>query len=116
MKDRVSMRKLEGATDTLLLVEHSPVYTYKPNKSIKHFKVDLDELRNQWQADLVETDRGGDVTFHGPGQLVVYPILDLREHKKDLHWYVRQLEEVNTIVYVDAIASLTHYNRLCFKC
>lgn len=94
MKECVSARKQEGAIDTLLLVEHSPVYTFKPNKSIKHFKIDPNELRDRWQVDLVETDRGGDVTFHGPGQLVAYPILDLREHKKDLHWFVRQLEEV----------------------
>ena len=44
--------------------------------------------------ELFEVERGGDVTFHGPGQLVGYPIVDLTEHKEDLHWYLRQVEEV----------------------
>lgn len=47
------------------------------------------------QHEVRRTDRGGEVTWHGPGQLIGYPVLDLNYHKKDLHWYLRQLEEVS---------------------
>jgi lipoyl(octanoyl) transferase len=51
------------------------------------------ELLTARGVELFEVERGGDVTFHGPGQLVGYPIIDLKRHKKDLHWYLRQVEE-----------------------
>ena len=80
--------------DVLLLVEHPPVVTMG-----RAAKSDANLLANPAQlmaagVELYEVERGGDVTFHGPGQLVGYPIIDLKRHKQDLHWYLRQVEEV----------------------
>ena len=79
--------------DVLLLVEHPPVITLGRSTKREHllFTPALLEARG---VELFEVERGGDVTFHGPGQLVGYPIVDLTEHKQDLHWYLRQIEEV----------------------
>ena len=55
--------------------------------------IKFDPVKDE-HVKLVRVDRGGEVTYHGPGQVVVYPILDLSQHKKDLHWYLRQVEEV----------------------
>lgn len=77
--------------DVLLLVEHEPVITLgrgtRPG-SLPQSPIDL-ERRG---VPVFEVERGGDVTFHGPGQLVGYPIIDLRHHREDLHWYLRRLE------------------------
>ncbi|KAL6064976.1 lipoyl(octanoyl) transferase [Balamuthia mandrillaris] len=89
----VQKRKAGAVPDMLWLVEHPPVYTYT-KKSVNNFRVPLPELKSKYGADTVYTHRGGDITFHGPGQLVAYPILDLRHHKQDLRWYLHQLEEV----------------------
>ncbi|MYE34662.1 MAG: lipoyl(octanoyl) transferase LipB [Gemmatimonadales bacterium] len=79
--------------DLLLLVEHLPVITVGRGS-----RDDVTPPDPSWLAeaglDLVEIERGGDLTYHGPGQLVGYPILDLRAHRKDLHWYLRRIEEV----------------------
>ena len=72
--------------DVLLLLEHPPVVTLGRNARPAHV------LRPDG-VELFEIERGGDVTFHGPGQLVGYPILDLTRHKPDLHWYLRTLEQ-----------------------
>jgi lipoyl(octanoyl) transferase len=79
--------------DVLLLVEHPPVVTL--GRSTKQQSLLFTpELLTARGVELFEVERGGDVTFHGPGQLVGYPIVDLNEHKLDLHWYLRQVEEV----------------------
>jgi lipoate-protein ligase B len=78
--------------DVLLLVEHPPVITLGRSAKAQHVLASSDRLRERG-VDLYEVERGGDVTFHGPGQLVGYPIVDLRRHKQDLHWYLRQLEQ-----------------------
>lgn len=78
--------------DVLLLVEHPPVVTLGRSSKDAHL-VASDALLEARGVERFEVDRGGDVTFHGPGQLVGYPILDLKRHKQDLHWYLRQLEE-----------------------
>jgi lipoyl(octanoyl) transferase len=79
--------------DVLLLVEHPPVVTL--GRSTKQANLLFTpELLTKRGVELFEVERGGDVTFHGPGQLVGYPIVDLTEHKQDLHWYLRQIEEV----------------------
>jgi lipoyl(octanoyl) transferase len=83
----------ELANDLLILVEHPPVITLGRNTKRQHLSASPELLAAQG-VELHEVERGGDVTFHGPGQLVGYPILDLRGLKQDLHWYLRQLEEV----------------------
>lgn len=79
--------------DVLLLVEHPPVITLGRSTKAGNLLA-TQELLAARGVELFEVERGGDVTFHGPGQLVGYPIVDLTEHKQDLHWYLRQVEEV----------------------
>jgi lipoyl(octanoyl) transferase len=78
--------------DVLLLVEHPPVVTMGRASKRQHLLASPALLAARDVA-LFEVERGGDVTFHGPGQLVGYPIVDLKRHKRDLHWYLRQVEE-----------------------
>ena len=87
--------------DVLLLVEHPPVVTLGRSSKERHLLASP-ELLAARGIGLFEVERGGDVTFHGPGQLVGYPIIDLNRHRKDLHWYLRQLEQG----LIDALASL----------
>lgn len=85
--------------DVLILLSHSPVYTLGAGaRAESHLKFDA----SRPPARLVRTERGGDVTYHGPGQLVGYPVVDLRHHKLDLRWYVGALEEV-------ILQTLAHY-------
>jgi lipoyl(octanoyl) transferase len=77
--------------DLLLLVEHEPVVTLGRSTRVDSLPLPRSELVRRG-VEVFEVERGGDVTFHGPGQLVGYPILDLRRHREDLHWYLRQLE------------------------
>ena len=79
--------------DVLLLVEHPPVITLGRSSKNAHLLANPAQLISRG-VELFEVERGGDVTFHGPGQLVGYPIVDLKRHKQDLHWYLRQVEEV----------------------
>jgi lipoate-protein ligase B len=78
--------------DVLLLVEHPPVVTLGRRTRGEHLLVPAAQLEARGIA-VREVERGGDVTIHEPGQLVVYPIVDLKRHRKDLHWYLRQVEE-----------------------
>ncbi len=79
--------------DVLILVEHPPVVTLGRSTKAGNLLATEQELAKRG-VELFEVERGGDVTFHGPGQLVGYPIVDLTGHKQDLHWYLRQVEEV----------------------
>ena len=81
----------ELTQDLLLLVEHDPVVTLGRGTRATSLPLDPAELRRRG-LDVAEVERGGDVTYHGPGQLVGYPIIHLQEHQADLHWYLRQLE------------------------
>lgn len=83
----------ELAQDVLLLVEHPPVITLGRSSKDAHLLANPEQLTARG-VEVFEVERGGDVTFHGPGQLVGYPIIDLKRHKQDLHWYLRQVEEV----------------------
>lgn len=78
-------------TDVLILLQHPPVYTLGQGASLEFFKVNLGEVPG---AECHRVERGGEVTYHCPGQLVGYPILNLKRYRPDLHWYLRQLEEV----------------------
>jgi lipoate-protein ligase B len=90
----VARARISGAVDedVLLLVEHPPVVTLG-RSSKQHHLLASPQLLAARGVELFEVERGGDVTFHGPGQLVGYPIIDLKRHKRDLHWYLRQVEE-----------------------
>lgn len=77
----------------LLLVEHPAVYTLGKSGNAAHLLISEEEQK-ELGVEFVHINRGGDITFHGPGQLVAYPILDLEQMKTDIHWYMRQLEEV----------------------
>jgi lipoyl(octanoyl) transferase len=90
---RARARKAGAIADTLLLLEHPDVYTLGSNARRAHLLVPPERLA-ELGAQVFETDRGGDVTYHGLGQLVGYPILDLTRHRRDLGWYMRSLEEV----------------------
>jgi lipoyl(octanoyl) transferase len=79
--------------DYLLFVEHNPVYTLGKNGKEKNLLINKN-LLEQKGIEFYHINRGGDITFHGPQQLVGYPILDLDNYKSDLGWYLRSLEEV----------------------
>jgi lipoyl(octanoyl) transferase len=87
LKERINNPDLP---DVLILLEHPPVYTLGQGASSEFIKFDIDKS----SYDVHRVERGGEVTYHCPGQLVGYPILNLHRYCKDLHWYLRQLEEV----------------------
>ncbi|KAL0351929.1 UNVERIFIED_CONTAM: Octanoyltransferase LIP2p, chloroplastic [Sesamum calycinum] len=91
VKERRALSEInEDFADTLIVLQHHPVYTLGTGSSEEFLNFDV----NCAPFDLYRTERGGEVTYHGPGQLVMYPIINLRHHKMDLHWYLRALEEV----------------------
>jgi len=79
-----------GPADALFLLQHPSVYTLGQGADTKFLRFDVEKSADE----IHRVERGGEVTYHCPGQLVGYPILDLRRHQMDLHWYLRQLEEV----------------------
>jgi lipoyl(octanoyl) transferase len=82
-------RRMAGGADVLLLLEHPPVYTLGRGGDPRHLGVAA-----TGSIPVFRAHRGGQVTYHGPGQLVGYPILDLRAHRPDVRWYLRSLEDV----------------------
>tara|TARA_S200000501_G_scaffold175815_1_gene165495 strand:+ start:3678 stop:4334 length:657 start_codon:yes stop_codon:yes gene_type:complete len=86
----LQFKRIKGQiSDTLILVEHEPVYTFGKNGNHDHL---LPEHNRKIR--VFNTERGGDITFHGPGQLVVYPIINLKNYRTSIFWYIRTLEEV----------------------
>ena len=86
-------RRVGSRGDVLLHTEHDHVYTLGKSANDDHLLANDEELVRTG-AEVFHIDRGGDITYHGPGQIVGYPILDLKDHREDLHWYLRSLEEV----------------------
>ena len=90
LQKQLQSQRISGQIeDHLLLVEHFPVYTLGKNSTKEHLLVQESE-----SISIIQTDRGGNITFHGPGQLVGYPILDLNQYKKSVSWYMRELEQL----------------------
>ena len=88
----VAARKAGAVPDVLLLCQHPHVITQGRNGRPEHL-LGSDHVLRQMGVEFFDTRRGGDVTYHGPGQLVAYPIFDLSGHRRDLVWFVRRLEE-----------------------
>ena len=91
--DLVEARKAHAIPDVLLFCEHPRVVTLGRNSRSEHLLAEP-RLLEQMNVEVHHSDRGGDITYHGPGQIVGYPILDLAEHRRDIRWYVDRLEGV----------------------
>ncbi len=92
-----SLSSFRPGYDAMLVLEHTPVYTLGRSAKPEDVKFSLEEReegKEERGFEVYKSDRGGQVTWHGPGQIVMYPIIDLTHHKKDLRWYVRGMEEV----------------------
>ncbi len=96
---------INGGTDTLIFCEHPHVYTFGKSADQNNLLINNNFL-NQIKAEVFETDRGGDITYHGPGQLVGYPIINLRKHGIGVKRYVDSLESalINALARFDIIA------------
>ena len=90
--------KNQEIPSALILCQHYPVITLGRTANKKNILISEGELRNRG-IQICEIERGGDVTYHGPGQLMLYPVFNLNYLKKDIHWFLRQLEEA-VIVYL----------------
>ncbi|MBI4785830.1 MAG: lipoyl(octanoyl) transferase LipB [Chloroflexi bacterium] len=106
----VEARKRGALNDTLLLLEHPPVFTLGRNAQDANILASREFLEQQG-IEVYRVERGGDVTYHGPNQLVGYPILDLRNFRQDVGWFVRLMEEM----LVRALADFGIQGRLIEK-
>jgi lipoyl(octanoyl) transferase len=102
LQERVHAEVVEGAEERVLLVEHPPVITFGRRPGVERNVVAPQALLDARGVETVPSDRGGDVTFHGPGQLVAYPIVRLIDHRLSVGGYVRALERA----VIDALARL----------
>lgn len=92
-KDVLEKRKNEDMPDTLLLAEHPSVFTMGRTGSMENLLVDV-EVLDQKDIKLLNIDRGGDITYHGPGQILLYPIINIKKNSLDVHSYIRSLEDI----------------------
>jgi len=99
-KRLVQMRSQDVINDILILLEHPPVFTVTRKATLDNILASPDELKEKG-ISVCKTNRGGDITYHGPGQLVGYPIMDLKDYGKDLHKYIRTIEEMIISVLMD---------------
>ena len=101
LQKELQARRISGEIgDHLLLVEHEPVYTLGKISHKAHL------LRsNDHGISVIQTDRGGDITFHGPGQLVGYPILDLHRYRRSVSWYMRSLEKIINVFSAKSVCA-----------
>jgi lipoyl(octanoyl) transferase len=94
LQEQVHADVVAGGEEQLLLVEHPPVITLGRRPGLAKNIIAVPEFLAQRGVETVESDRGGDVTFHGPGQLVAYPIIRLNDHKLSVGGYVRMLQQI----------------------
>jgi lipoic acid synthetase/lipoyl(octanoyl) transferase len=101
LQKRLNQARREGTIpDTVIFLEHQPCFTVGRKGGFEHILMGRDYLAQQG-IRIYESDRGGDVTYHGPGQLICYPILDLNRHGRDVHIYARKMEQI----MIDTLAS-----------
>src|SRR5436190_638454 len=103
MQEEIHAQVLAGGEEMVLLLEHPPVITF--GRRVADSQRNLlasQQVLKEMGVEVVESDRGGDITFHGPGQLVAYPIVRLKDHKLSVGAYVRKLEEI----VIDTLADL----------
>ena len=101
LQERAHAEVFEGGEERLLLVEHPPVITYGRRPGVERNVVAPPDVLERRGVEIVPSDRGGDVTFHGPGQLVVYPVIRLIDHRLSVGCYVRALERA----VIDAVGT-----------
>lgn len=94
--DGIDSNSLVGC-DSIIILQHDPVYTLGTASDTSFIHDYDDNCNNKSRIPIVRIERGGEVTYHGPGQLTVYPILDLRGYNQDIHWYMRALEEATLL-------------------
>ena len=86
------LKKLEKSfLDSLIITEHPSIYTLGKGSTLSNLKYSID---SDCYKSIIRVERGGEVTWHGPGMIMIYPIIDLSRHQKSLRWYVNALEEV----------------------
>jgi lipoate-protein ligase B len=91
-REIVQKRKINEIQDSLLFVEYPPTITLGRSGKTDHLLVSSSELQRLGVA-FHPTERGGDITYHGPGQMIAYPVLDLKNYRRDIDWYLRRLED-----------------------
>src|SRR5213078_3652640 len=93
LQERVHEQVLGGEEERILFVEHPPVITFGRRAALERNLIASQEQLDRLGVEVVQSDRGGDITFHGPGQIVAYPIIRLNDHALSVGGYVRRLEE-----------------------
>jgi lipoyl(octanoyl) transferase len=106
-KENLNLVKSGNCDGVIILAEHLPVFTIGRSSSSDNFILSRDRIKSL-SVDVVYTDRGGDITFHGPGQIVAYPVFNLNMHYRDMHKFLRSIEEV-------VICLLADYNISSFR-